>query len=233
VLDEAKSEFLSIASHQLRTPLTAIKGYVSMIMEGDYGKIPKKVQKPVANIYSSSERLINLVNSLLSISRLEAGRMTFDSEPVNIKEVCQDVIKELTVHIAEKNLYLKLEEKNELPVLNLDRAKMRDIILNLIDNAIRYTAAGGITVILEKLKDRTRVVISDTGEGMTPEEIDKLFESFSRAGAGKKMRPEGAGLGLYIAKKFIEMHQGKVWAESDGKGKGSRFIVEIPIKQYD
>ena len=232
-LDEAKSEFISIASHQLRTPLTAIKGYISMILEGDYGRLARKTLKHIENIYYSSERLIALVNSLLNISRLESGKITMDYSEVNIADVAKDVVKELEVQAEKKSLELAVEAAAGFPATAwTDHDKIRNIILNLVDNAIKYTAQGGVTVLLQPAENKKfRIVVQDTGAGLDPDEISKLFESFSRAGAGQRVWVEGAGLGLYIARKFVEMHQGKVWVESEGKGKGSRFIAELPIEK--
>ena len=230
-LDRAKSEFVSIASHQLRTPLTAIKGYISMILEGTYGKVPEKSVRPLENVSQSNERLIKLVNDLLNVSRIEAGKLEMNYEKVTIDEIVKSVFEELKNEAGKKKLYLKLEESKEaLPKIFVDKDKFRQVILNLFDNAIRYTEKGGITVKLKAQSEKLKIEISDTGEGMNEEEIEKMFTSFSRGTAGTKLYTEGAGLGLYVAKKFVEMHQGKIWAESVGKGKGTTFYIELPIK---
>jgi len=229
-LDIAKSEFISIASHQLRTPLSAIKGYLSMILEGSYGKLPEKIKKPMENVFASNERLIKLVNDILSVSKIEAGEMEMNFEREDPREIIKEVISELSIKAKEKNLYLNFEAKGEIPKVLIDREKIRQVILNLVDNGIRYTQEGGVTIRLQIANGRLQIVISDTGEGLTKEEKEKLFERFSRGSAGTKFWTEGAGLGLYIAKKFVEMHNGKIWAESEGKGKGSTFYVELPIR---
>ncbi|MCH7828509.1 HAMP domain-containing histidine kinase [Patescibacteria group bacterium] len=236
-LDEAKSEFVSIASHQLRTPLTAIKGYISMLMEGSYGKLSSKQKKPITNIYDSNERLIRLVNDLLNISRIESGRIKMEPQKAKLQEVLQGVVDELKIKAKQKNLKLVLRKpKLPLPSFNLDPAKMRNVVLNIIDNAIRYTAKGSITLRLtpqpENRNLQTKsvlITIKDTGEGMSKEELQHLFESFTRGKTGTKMWTEGAGLGLYIAKQFVQMHKGKIWAKSPGKGKGSTFFIELPV----
>ena len=231
ILDEAKSEFVSIASHQLRTPLTAIKGYISMILEGTYGKLPIKQQKPVSNIYESNERLIRLVNDLLNISRIESGKIKMEWEKAQLQKVTQSVIDELQIKAKEKNLKLTLKKpKTTLPLFSMDIAKVRNIILNIIDNAIHYTEKGSITVNLQSQKENVLITITDTGEGMSAEELGQLFESFSRGRAGNKMWTEGAGLGLYIAHQFVQMHKGKIWADSPGKGKGSIFSIQLPVQ---
>jgi signal transduction histidine kinase len=229
-ISQAKSEFISIASHQLRTPLSAIKGYLSMILEGSYGNLPEKVKKPMENVYQSNERLIKLVNDILSVSKIEAGEMEMNWEREDLREITKEVISELSIKAKEKNLYLNFEEPKEFPKVLLDREKIRQVILNLVDNAIRYTQKGGVTVKLQTGNNRLQIVVSDTGEGLTKEEKEKIFERFSRGTAGTKFWTEGAGLGLYIARKFVEMHKGKIWAESEGRGKGSTFYVELPMK---
>jgi len=232
-LDTAKSEFVSIASHQLRTPLTAVKGYISMMQEGTYGKMPEKMEKPLDNIFASNERLIKLVNDLLSVSRIESGRMEMKLEKTSLEQIISSIVEELkpAAEVKKKKIYLKWEKpKKALPKISLDKEKMRQVIMNLIDNAIRYTEKGGITIKVQNLKSKIRIVVSDTGMGLTKSELSKMFESFSRGAAGTRLYTEGAGLGLYIARRFVEMHKGKIWAESPGKGKGSTFFIELPYR---
>lgn len=230
-LDIAKSEFISIASHQLRTPLTAIKGYVSLISNRVYGKFSGKMQKPLRNVYSSVERLIKLVNDLLSISRIEAGEIKIEPEEFLLEDLINDILEELGNLAKAKKLYLKWQEsKKPLGKVFLDRAKTRQVVLNIIDNAIKYTQTGGVTINYRQKNGLCRVEIKDTGEGMTRAEISNLFKTFSRGVAGKRTWTEGAGLGLYIAKNFTEMHNGRIWVESTGKQKGSTFYIELPIK---
>jgi signal transduction histidine kinase len=229
-LDRAKSEFISIASHQLRTPLTAIKGYISMILEGSYGRVSDRAKRPIENVYKSAERLIRLVNDLLSMSRIEAGRLEMKLERASLQEIISSTVKELKQEAKNKRIYLKFETPQKpLPKIIIDKDKIRQVFLNVIDNAIRYTTKGGVRVKAEILEDKIQIIISDTGEGMNQEEIADLFESFSRGKAGSRLWSGGAGLGLYVAKKFIEMHKGKIWAESEGRGRGSTFYIELPI----
>ena len=229
-LSKTKSEFLSIASHQLRTPLTVVKGYISMMLEKTYGKPPERMEKPLKNIYVSNERLIKLVNDLLNLSRLEAGKIEFNPEPTSLKEMVSSIIEELKINAEKKDLYIKIVKSVEsLPKIMADRDKLRQAIFNIIDNAIKYSKKGGITIELKKLDSREQIRISDIGEGMNEKEIKNLFQMFSRATAGNQLHIEGAGIGLYIAKRFVEMHNGKIWAESPGKGKGSTFYIELPI----
>jgi signal transduction histidine kinase len=236
-LDKAKSEFVSIASHQLRTPLTAIKGYMSMILEGSYGNLNETQHKPMKNIYESNERLINLVNDLLNISRIESGKTDMKWAKKNIADVIKGTIEEIGIKAQEKKLKLVFENPEEpTPQVNLDEEKIRNVLLNILDNAIRYTKKGKITIrAYQKQEDSQKnsgvvVEVKDTGDGMTQEELSHLFESFSRGRAGTRMSTEGAGLGLYIAKQFMNLHKGKIWAESQGRGEGSTFFVELPIQ---
>ncbi|MDD5146677.1 MAG: HAMP domain-containing sensor histidine kinase [Candidatus Pacebacteria bacterium] len=230
-LDQAKSEFISIASHQLRTPLTALKGYLSMFLEGDYGKLPEKTLRSIENMYQSSERLIRLVNSLLNISKMEAGKVVFSPSQVDLKSLIGNVIAEFIPKAKEKNLKISFEcPQGFVPFVLVDEEKIREVISNLVDNAMKYTERGGLVVRLKADRLKVAIEVEDTGIGLSQEEIGKLFQSFSRVGEGRAMCVEGAGLGLYVAKKFVETHDGKIWAESAGKGMGSRFIIELPIK---
>jgi signal transduction histidine kinase len=229
-VSQAKSEFIAIVSHQLRTPLSAIKGYLSMILEGDYGKLPEKAKEKIESVYQSNERLIRLVNDILCVSKIESGEIEINLERADLREIIREVIDELSIKAKEKNLYLKFEEPKEPFETFLDKEKIRQVILNLIDNSIRYTQEGGVTVKLQMANGKLQIVVSDTGEGLTKEEKEKLFEKFSRGTAGTKFWAEGAGLGLYIAKEFVKMHNGKIWVESEGRGKGSTFYVELPMK---
>jgi signal transduction histidine kinase len=220
-----------MASHQLRTPLTSIKGYISMILEGDYGKLSQKAKKALENVFQSNERLIRIVNDLLNISRIELGKMELQKSPTNIKELLQSCYQELKPQAEKKNLKLIFKpQKQKLPPLNIDELKIRQVILNLIDNAIRYTKKGKIEINLKRKPKSILISIKDTGEGLTREEQKHIFEGFTRGSAGINFFIEGAGLGLYVAKKYLDLHKGKIWAESPGKGKGSTFYVELPIR---
>lgn len=236
-LDRAKSEFISIASHQLRTPLTAIKGFISMILEGSYGELSKKVKDPMREVYNSNERLIKLINNLLNLSKIESGTIEFIPQKASVKDIISSVIQELRFEAKKKNLYLRLEKPTlyptqgkKLPNILIDIEKIRQVVLNIVDNAIKYSNAGGITIKVKSQEESLLVEIADTGEGMTKQEISHLFKSFSRGTAGSRLWTEGAGLGLYVSKKFVGMHNGKIWAESPGKEKGSIFYIELPIK---
>jgi signal transduction histidine kinase len=253
-LDKAKSEFISIASHQLRTPLTSIKGFGSLLLEGTYGPIPEAQRGPVEKIYISNERLIQLVEDLLNISRIESGRMEFDFQEAAVEDLIDEVVKTLELSAKQKGLFLHWERpKTPLPKVKLDITKIKEVISNMVDNAIKYTQKGGITVKTELTpssllplakgeKDGfssplqgedqggvVRVVVSDTGIGMDEEEIYMIFEKFQRGKQVAHYHTDGTGLGMYIGKKIVAEHKGRIWAESQGKGQGSKFILELPV----
>ena len=229
-LDKAKSEFISMASHQLRTPLTAIKGYISMMIEGYYGRPPAKMKEKFQSVLQSNERLIKIVNDLLNISKIELGKMEMEISSFQIEELVVSCCEEMKISAKKKKLKFFLQQnKKPLPQIVGDPSKIRQAILNLIDNAIKYTQKGRVEVKIEKTDGKIIFSVADTGEGMTEEEKKQAFEGFARGKAGIDNWVEGSGLGLYIAKKYLELHKGRVWAESEGMGKGSIFFIELPI----
>ncbi|MDD5590190.1 MAG: ATP-binding protein, partial [Candidatus Portnoybacteria bacterium] len=229
-LDKAKSEFISIASHQLRTPLSIIKGYASMLLEGSYGILPDKAKDIIQKIEKSNERLVRLINDLLDISRMEGGRMKFQWNFIILSDLVQSVVEELRPQADKKSLALNWQTLGEKTYVRADEEKLRQVIMNLIDNAIKYTTEGQVDVSIQKIgTDRIRLLVKDTGIGMKKEEIEVLFGKFIRGREVPKVWTEGVGLGLYVAKMIIEEHKGKVWAESEGENKGSTFNVELPV----
>ncbi len=232
-LDEAKSEFLSIASHQLRTPLTGIKGYLSMILEGDYGKVDKKQEKIIQDVFNASDRMSRLINVFLNVSRIESGRLKLEYTDVNLGDLINECIKDLKSPAQKKGLKLTFNhKKNKIPIISADSDKIKDVILNLIDNAIKYTPQGKIDIkLLKQDDDQILVQVKDTGIGLDGFGIEKLFSKFSRGNGISKINTGGSGLGLYIVKRIIEEHGGKAWAESEGLDKGSIFQFTLPINK--
>ena len=209
-----------------------MKGYLSMILDGDYGKLSAEMEEKVGNIFKANERLIRLVNTFLNLSKIEVGEIEVNFKKSQIKNVILEAISEMKPLIEARGLYLKFKKTKEpLPEMLIDEQKIREVLLNVLDNAIKYTRTGGITVGLERIEDKNlQIRVKDTGEGLTREESSKLFESFSRGTAGERFWVEGVGLGLYVSRKFIELHKGKIWAESKGRGKGTTIYIELPIK---
>ena len=229
-LDQLKSEFVSLATHQIRGPLAAIKGYASMIREGDYGAVPDNLKESINTIFDSSNALTVVVQDFLDISRIEQGSMKYDITVFDLGKLVYAVAQELNPNIERKGLRIKLEIEPNI-VVEADTGKLRQVISNLIDNALKYTASGSIFVTVKRMGTGTaRIAVKDTGVGIKPETLPMLFQKFSRAEDASKANILGTGLGLYIAKKLVEAQKGKVWAESEGEGKGSTFVVELPLK---
>ena len=230
-LDAAKSEFISIASHQLRTPLTVIKGYISMMLEGNFGALTKLETESLEKVFLSNERLIQLVENLLNISRIESGRLQFDFKEVDLNNMVESVIEELSGNAKKKGLILQYKSPTKiLPKIKIDDEKIRQVIMNLVDNAIKYTKQGSITVKLEQHEKKIKFSVADSGMGVRPEDMINLFKKFSRGTGTSLVHTEGTGLGLYVARMMIAAHKGKIWAESNGEGKGSKFCFELPVK---
>jgi signal transduction histidine kinase len=230
-LDELKSQFLSFASHQLRAPLTAIEGYTSMLLEGDFGEMTEKVKSSIQTIDGSSKSLVKIVNEFLDVSRIEQGRMKYEFTDFDVEKLAEEVVTELRPNVESKGLSFKFEsEPDQSYLINGDSGKIKQVIGNLLDNSIKYTPSGGIEVHVGKKEDKILISISDTGIGIKNEDIPKLFSMFTRAKEASRTNVSGTGLGLYVAKQMIEANRGKVWVESAGAGKGSTFFIELPAK---
>ncbi len=227
-LDRLKSEFLSIASHQLRAPITAIRGYTANISDGTYGEVPENFKKPLETIQETSRLMVNSIEDYLNISRIEQGSMKYEKGKLDVADLAKKVVNELSPIAAVKNLEIKTSIPQDL-IIVADTGKIKQVITNLVDNAIKYTEQGSVTVSVSEVDTKARITISDTGVGIPADEIGGLFEKFKRARGANEVNTTGTGLGLYVAKQLVEGHGGKVWAESDGAGKGTRFIVELPI----
>jgi len=225
-----KSEFLGMSSHQLRTPLTVIKGYLSMTLEGDYGKVPPKIKTVLGNVFTASQRLVKIVGDLLDVSKIDLGEMKLEKNTVQIEDLLKSCHEEMKLKATGKGLKIIYKKSSSpLPEVQIDELKIRQVILNLIDNAIRYTIKGQIVISVEKKNNHILVKIADTGVGLSKNEQKDVFEGFTRGSAGINHFTEGAGLGLYVSKKYLDLHKGKIWCKSPGKDKGSTFFVELPI----
>ncbi len=233
LLDKQKSEFVSFASHQLRSPLTAMKGYASLILEGDYGAIDPEVRVAVDRIYDSSSTLANVVDDYLNISRIELGTMKYNFVELDWKAMVQSVINELHPNIERAGLSVVFAtDPGASYMIMADPDKFKQVIANIIDNSVKYTPHGSINVALEKGTVSGKIIFSvkDTGIGMSKETIPKLFSKFIRANNANETNIRGTGLGLYVAKEIVFAHKGRIWAESEGEGKGSQFYVEMEAK---
>jgi signal transduction histidine kinase len=229
-LDRAKDEFISMASHQLRTPLTTIKGYLSMMLEGDVGSMKPQQKEFVGYAFTSSERMVNLISDLLNVSRLQAGRFLIQTKPTDMVQLIDDEVRQLQTHATAKGLKLIFDRPTKpLPPAEIDDGKTRQVIMNFIDNAIYYTQKGEVRVVLQQTGDHVRLEVRDTGIGVPPEARKKLFSKFFRAENAQTVRPDGTGLGLYLAKRVIEDQDGTI-IFSSVEGKGSTFGFELPFK---
>lgn len=228
-LDEAKDEFISMASHQLRTPLTSVKGYVSMVLEGDAGKVNPKQAELLSSAFTSSQRMVYLIADLLNVSRLKTGKFVIESKEVYLPDVIEGEIRQLAETAKNRKLRVNYKKPKKFPTVMLDETKIRQVIMNFADNAIYYTPAGGkIDIILEYDKKSITYKVVDNGIGVPMEERHKLFSKFYRAGNARKARPDGTGLGLFMAKKVVIAQGGAIIFESK-VGKGSTFGFTFPL----
>ncbi len=228
-IDQTKDEFISLASHQLRTPLTTIKGYLSMLEEGDAGKITPKQKEFVNFAFMGAERMVRLIADLLNVSRLSSGRFFIENKPTDLNKVIKEEIQQLLPHADGRHIGLQyIAPKHPVPMVELDEDKTRQVIMNFIDNAIFYTRAGSVKVSLASDHSKVRFWVEDTGIGVPKAVQKKLFVKFFRANNAQAMRPDGTGLGLYLAKRVVEQQGGTI-IFSSVEGKGSTFGFEIPI----
>lgn len=227
MLDEMKTEFVSVASHELRTPLTAIDGIVSMIRDGEYGPIAESLKQPLEDVNTSSERLIHLVNDLLNISRLQAGKLKYTLSETDIKPIVEGIVKMLQVIAEPKGLKLSTSDINSITVLS-DVNKVEQILDNLIGNSLKFTDKGSVILSTKLSEDKVIIFITDTGIGIGKEDLGKLFGRFEKLESGLG-RPAGTGLGLHISREMARKMGGDVWLEKSEKGKGSTFALSIPI----
>lgn len=228
-LDEVKDEFMSMASHQLRTPLTTVKGYISMVLEGDAGKVSPAQKKLLGEAFASSERMVRLIGDFLNVSRLQTGKFIIEKQPTNLAKVVSEEIEGLAPNAAARGLKFHYRQPSRFPVLNLDETKIRQVIMNFSDNAIYYSKDGGSIDITLKV-DRSDVIfmVKDRGIGVPADQQPQLFQKFFRATNARKQRPDGTGVGLFLAKRVIDGHGGKIIFESK-EDKGSTFGFSLPI----
>lgn len=228
-LEELRNEFVFIAAHELRAPVTVIKGYISMIMEGDAGSVPPKIREFLSPVMGSSESLVKLVGDLLEVARSEAGKIEIEVRPTDIAVEIRNVLQELKILSDAKSIKMIYDYQPVLPKILADSNKLKEIIKNLVDNAIKYTVGTGTITISHEIKEKELVThIKDTGVGISKENQKKLFEKFFRAKEKGTEEIQGTGLGLWIVKQLIEKMNGKIWVESE-EGKGSTFSFSLPL----
>lgn len=228
-IDQTKKDFISIVSHELRTPLTAVKGFLSMIIKGDVGPLEPKQLHFLNRVYQSNERMVNLVEDLLIINRLDTHKLTFKLESTDFSQVLSEVIDESTLKGLSKQIILTTNIAESLPMFVTDADRLRQVLFNLIDNAIKYSEPNTRVIITARKKlNHIKVTVADSGVGIAKDDMGKLFNKFSRISNSLSIKGGGSGLGLYITKGIIKAQGGDIWAESV-PGKGTKFSFTLPI----
>ncbi len=228
-VEEIKSDFISIVSHELRTPLTAIKGFLSMTLKNDFGTLSEKQYHYLSRVYQSNQRMIDLVEDLMDATYIESGKINLTIDPVAMENVITEVVSEVAGKGAAGNIMINVRRRTRLPLVLADETRLHQIVLNLVDNAIKYSHAGTVVDIDFKTHgDELITTISDHGVGISKTQIDRLFTKFGRIFNPLSVQAGGTGLGLYIVKNLVESHGGRIWVTSI-EGKGSKFHFALPI----
>ncbi len=229
-LDYLKTEFVSLATHQLRSPLAKIQGYSSMILEGEYAKVPEELKEPLQRIFLSSQNLGSLLNDFLDVAQIEKGEVSYNLKPCNLIDILNKVEESFKDVFDNTGLSLEItyDRTDELKILG-DKNKIFSAISKIVDNAIRYTPQGTIRISLAEKDGDVIITVKDTGVGIEQEEIDQLFEKFRRGKNAYNISVTGSGLGLYVAKEIIESQEGKIWLKSDGPGRGTTAFIAFPL----
>jgi signal transduction histidine kinase len=229
VASRHKSDFLSSMSHELRTPLNAILGFNEMILGDVYGEVPADMQAPLAQMQTSGKHLLRLINNVLDLAKIEAGRMELSLSDYSVHDTVESVRSTLRPLAAEKGLEFLATMPADLPLAYGDSGRITQCLMNLAGNSLKFTKAGKVEISVEQRDGLLTYRVSDTGIGIPPDKIGSLFTEFKQTDATIASEYGGTGLGLSISKKFIEMHGGRIWVESE-LGKGSSFIFELPLR---
>jgi PAS domain S-box-containing protein len=231
-IDKAKTEFVSLASHQLRTPLSAIGWYTELLMSGDAGKLTKEQQEYASEVYNANKRMVELVNSLLNVSRIDLGTFMVEPKEVDIVKTAKSMLAELKPTIIKKKIKIKEDYEKSLPMIMADPKLTQIIFQNLLSNAVKYTDPEGtvsVSIHKDSKNDAIQIDISDTGYGIPKNQQDNIFTKLFRADNVRVKQTEGTGLGMYIVKAIIDQAKGKIWFESE-ENKGTTFHVLLPLK---
>ncbi len=228
-VERMKTEFVTISAHQLRTPLSAIQWTLERLLKGKAGKLTEEQKSLVERAFEDNKRMVALINDLLNLVKIEEGRDIYNLAPVKLEQLVQSVLEYYNKDIKEKQIKLEFQVLDRLPEVKADPEKIKFVIENLLDNAIRYTSAGGIVRISLKLKNKAvEFSIQDTGIGIPKEQQENIFNKFFRASNAIKRQTEGNGTGLFIAKNIVEAHKGRIWFETK-EGQGTTFYFTLPI----
>ena len=227
--NQHKSEFLANMSHELRTPLNAILGYTELILDNIYGVVPEKIQEVLERLEKNGRHLLNLINDVLDLSKIEAGRLTLSLDEYSMEEVVQTVSTSVEALVAEKDLELKVEVPKDLTIGKGDEQRIAQVMLNLVGNAIKFTDEGEVKIEVNVANETFLVSVHDSGPGIAEADQHKIFDEFQQADGSSTREKGGTGLGLSISKKIIDMHGGRIWVEST-LGRGSIFRFTLPIR---
>ncbi len=226
-ISQRKNDFISNVSHELRTPLTSIKGYASILLSGKLGTLPEEVHKRLEKINKHSDELVLFVNDLLDLSRIESGKVDLKLAPLNLKTVAEEVADLLAVQFKEKQIEFSCESPEDIPEILADYSQIKRVFINLINNSIKYTPRGKISIRLNKLNNEIQIDVQDTGCGIPETAIDKLFTEFYRVDSVMNQEIKGTGLGLALVKNIVSAHKGKIWVKSK-IGQGTTFSFTLP-----
>jgi signal transduction histidine kinase len=224
-----KSEFLANMSHELRTPLNAILGYTELIIDNIYGDVPEMIQEVLERVAKNGRHLLNLINDVLDLSKIEAGRLSLSLDDYSIQDIIQTVFTSVKPLAVEKNLELKMAVSEVLKTGKGDEQRIAQVILNLLGNAIKFTEQGKVEVAATVSNETFLISVSDTGPGLSETDQKNIFDEFRQADGSSTRAKGGTGLGLSISKKIVEMHGGRIWVDSS-LGKGSTFSFTLPIR---
>jgi signal transduction histidine kinase len=226
---KAKSEFLANMSHELRTPMNAILGFVEMVLDGIYGEVPNHLKEPLTDIQTNGKHLLRLINDVLDLSKIEAGRMDLVLAEYSVQDVVDTVRASLQSLALEKGLEFVAAAQDDIPLAYGDGRRIAQCLMNLVGNALKFTKQGRVSVWVEQQGDHLLYRVSDTGIGIPKTELENIFTQFQQVDTAITREFAGTGLGLNITKQFVEMHDGRIWAESE-LGKGSTFFFSIPLR---
>jgi signal transduction histidine kinase len=229
ILDKARAEFISIASHQLRTPPATIKWYLGAILDGDFGTLTEDLKAALQRTNVTNDSQIATIDDLLNASRIERGKLEFFFEENPLEPVVTTLVEQMQPLAQMKKMTIEYTKPSQVfPNIMMDKEKVRQVLNNMIDNAIKYSNSGAIGVSLAQEGENLVVKVKDNGKGIAPAELKSIFEKYMR-GHDSVTHATGLGLGMYVAKVIIEQHNGKIWAESEGAGKGSTFCFSLPL----
>ncbi len=222
-------DFVAIVSHELRTPLVASKGFLSMVLAGDAGELNEQQQRYLSRVYQANERMVELVDNLLDVASLDAGRLRLSVKPTSLESVVTDVTTELAAAATARRITIEVRRRQRLPLVLADESRLRQILLNLVDNAIKYSGVGTQVELSFRQRDNELITtVSDHGPGITAVQQKQLFTKFGRLYHPLSLEARGTGLGLYIVKQLVESQGGRIWVANAAE-QGSRFSVALPI----